>query len=181
MEILDLCENKEDKEILRLLFEAHEFAAERNESASSNLFKMSCFGSGDFDKAVIAAIAMTGNLHAPIKDTRRILFHTSKQNILDMIDHGEKIPGFGNSFYKDGVDPSFIELNRYIRDRYFTIYKIVPWTQEMLRLSGKILYPNAALYTAIVAEIIGFKNGAESFLFIYSRLPIWAKMAPINE
>jgi hypothetical protein len=52
--------------------------------------------------------------------------------------------------------------------------------QEIKSIIGqqtqKNIYPNAAMYSAVLCEILGFKEGTEISLFILARIPTWTDM-----
>ena len=178
--ILDLCKNK-DEQLLDVLFEAQASAARNNQNASSVAVKMAGMGSGSFDKAVIAAICMIGSIHAPVSQTRELMFdrdiETIEGKIIAIVQNGGKVPGFGNSFYKDSIDPSFLNIAEYINSNYERTRNRIFWAGVYVeKATGTLLFPNAAMFTAATADILGFPKGVESLLFIASRLPVWAEI-----
>lgn len=168
-QIFSLCgDSVQDKKMLELLFIAHATAAETNVPVSSGAVINSAIASGDFDKAVISAICMTGDVHAPVRAARNVIFRGYSAV--------GKIPGFGNSFYKDEIDPAFVPLDIYLSNYYPEVR--IKITEANSKCSG--LYPNAAAYTAAVAEIINLPEGLEQLLFILPRLCVWAKQYKDN-
>jgi citrate synthase len=161
-----------DDTLLNLLVKAHQDAARNNPNASAELCKVATEGSGDFTKGVIAGLAATGGAHAPLGAARTVY----KYGFINYWDTGEKVPGFGNSFYKDKIDPAFVPTITHIK-KYHTKYfeRVVHLTNEIQKLMGKRLQPNAALITACVAEILEIPLGYESLIFMLARIPVWAE------
>lgn len=162
---LDFLGNGHEELVSQLVF-AHQDAARTNQNASSQIAVIASKGSGDFSKGVIAGIASIGGAHAPLYQARQVYRHATK----DWIATQKIVPGFGNSFYKDKIDPSFELLDKYIRKEYPTAAGRI----DELHGYVKKVYPNAALYTAAVCEICEVPDGLESALFIISRVPVWA-------
>ncbi len=87
----------------------------RNPSISHNAFLQAFEGSGSITQAIAAALLTTGRKHAPITEARGLLniyrrdslaaTRIVQQALMDNV----KIPGLGNSFYKDEIDPLFME------------------------------------------------------------------------
>jgi citrate synthase len=167
-QIFSICnEGVKDGGLLDVLFKAHAAAAENNVPVSSWGAINVAVGGGGFDKAVIAAICMTGTIHAPVTAARRAIFHG---------DHYDIVPGFGNSFYKDSIDPSFFEMDEYLYRKYPDEHGAIIATQiDLNKRLGVEVYPNAAAYTAAVAELINLPEGLEQILFILPRITVWAK------
>lgn len=155
-----------DEELLECLIDAHQRAARSNTNASSQLAMIASNGSGDFSKGVMAAVASIGGAHAPLQQARMVYRHATKE----WIEAQRIVPGFGNSFYKDSIDPSFKELDSKLRKDHPEAAARI----DELHGYVKKVHPNAALYTAAVCEICMVPDGIESSLFIISRVPIWA-------
>lgn len=163
---LELPFASENPALMELLIRAHQEAAESNSNASSQLCQIASAGSGDFSKGMIAAIASIGGMHAPLYQARMVYRHATKEWIANQ----KIVPGFGNSFYKGSIDPSFVNLDAVLRVTYPEV------SARIDELHGwvKKVYPNAALYTAAVCELCKVPDGIESVLFVISRAPVWA-------
>jgi citrate synthase len=161
-----------DDTLLNLLVMAHQKAARDNPNASAELCRIATEGSGDFTKGLIAALATTGGAHAPLAAARKVW----KDGLNDDHWDGEKVPGFGNSFYKDIIDPAFVPVVTYIRDKYYTEYKeLAHLKADVKKYTGKDLQPNAAILTAMVCEILEIPEGMEILVFLLARAPVWAE------
>jgi citrate synthase len=162
--------------LLELLLRAHQGAAQNNQNASSVVAKIATEGSGSFVQGVASAILTLGSergFHGPTLAARRLLRgETAVESILQ----GQgRVPGFGNSFFRDRIDPAFEETWATLRAHYPVIANRINQLREQLWTKGKTVYPNAALFTAAVCEILRVPDGVESAFFIIARLPVWAK------
>lgn len=159
-----------------LLFDAHALAARNNPNASKIVCSMASLGSGSFVQGVAAAILTLGSevgKHGPTLGARKLLRGEYRDKPLGVY------PGFGNTFYKDCIDPSFVPVYDYIRDNWPDYYAKVEHIREELLDNGKTLFPNPAMITAIVCEILGVKDGLECVLLIVPRLQEWAREAQL--
>ena len=156
------------QELLSELEAAHFRAALSNENTSSAVAVATYKASGDMGKAIAAASLAQGGLHAPITQARALLDAEFPLGVMQTIlQRGERVPGFGNSFYKNRIDPSFQAL-----------YDELPFSvrAEIERLAPFNLWPNAAIITAAVAKIADLPAGIEPAIFIYCRVPAWTQL-----
>jgi citrate synthase len=157
-----------DDALLNLLATAHANAASHNENASTQFATIATKGSGDFSKGVIAALATVGGQHAPLREAREVW---------DQFPDFTKpvVPGFGNTFYKDKIDPQFVQVVKYIKEVYPAEYaRLIDLTDKVDKFTGKRLQPNAAMFTAMVCDICGIPEGMEYLIFLLARAPVWA-------
>lgn len=155
--------------LLALLQWSHYQAALKNDNTSSAAAVAVFRASGDIGKAIAAATLTQGGLHAPI-EMARIMFE-SPHMVDTRLAQGQKVPGFGNSFYKDKIDPSFSDL-------YETL------SAEMKQRIGEINYrpklrklrPNAAIITAAACVQAGIPAGVGPMIFAYCRIPAWTRL-----
>lgn len=156
--------------LLALLQWSHYQAALKNDNTSSAAAVAVFKASGDIGKAIAAATLAQGGLHAPIEGARRVLEDSAYAG--QLLAQGRKVPGFGNSFYKDKIDPCFETtywaLPMGARDRIARIQNGCP------RLEN--LYPNAAIITAAACVQVGIPAGAEPMIFAYCRVPAWTRL-----
>lgn len=157
--------------ILGELLEAHRQIAYRP-SASTEALRLAAGGSGDFGQALMAALCTLGGRHGPITEARRVIFGPPSV-VRDAIRQGVRVTGWGSSFVKGERDEAFdalcgtlplAELDRLGRITY-DLWK-----------AGKRVFPNAAAYTAVVANLLGLPMGTEVSLFIQGRMPTWIKI-----
>ena len=157
------------------IYEMHQEMARRN-NASSTLIKAMAQLGKPFNDAVATALMTLDSLHAPIADTCRMWNAYRDQGIKPWT---TKVPGFGSAWYKGQPDPvveAFIESN------------IAPGAEEMLieltqhvrDYTGKDLYPNAAMATALQARWSGYTPATAISMVIEGRLPIWRELYDEN-
>lgn len=138
------------------LMDLHDVSA-RRENCSTVCLLNSFSGSGDINKAVVAAISAFGTAHGPIRLCCELLQDSSLVSRYDLV------PGFGCSFKEDQskydkvrglIDPEIIE----------TIDAIA---------SNLPVGPNIAIYTAAYAVMTDMPPVLAPSLIIKFRLRTW--------
>ena len=168
-------ENPAHEKLLEVLTRCHQGAALRNQNASSAALQMSSSVGADFNHSIASALLTFGAVHGPTSHAREVIFDYPQEKIADIIDDGNKIPGWGNSFFKTSIDPSFAEMAHLIKQDYPDHDDKLDRVSEIIfKMTGKSLYPNAAAYTAVCAEILDLPIGCEIMLPIMCRIPAWA-------
>lgn len=178
MGLLDLCGNDMPKaaqeKLLSTLFASHEEAAVAQQNISMVSVALSAQGGGDFTKAMANGILTLGGAHGPTTRAREVIYQMGWTELAGKIKDGLIVPGYGNSFHKDGIDPAFEPLRKLLEDAYADHYKKLSETTEFVRKqTGKNLHPNPAAFTAVCAEILGVPYGVELLLVLMARLPAW--------
>lgn len=162
--------------LMQAVFKAHYKAALTNQCASSVACINAFASSGNLSNGISSALMTVGTLHAPIAEARKIYETATQKDVRGAMLRGDIVPGFGNSFFRVGIDPSWEGVARYIEANFpkmhGRIYDLTKWVQD----SGKILYPNAALYSAAAASECRVKHGAEIALFALARIPAWTEL-----
>lgn len=171
-------------ELVSALFAAHREAAIGNDNASKIAVQQAWGGSGRFENAMIAGLATIGALHAPLTAARDLWEDSDPvSRMQEMLGARQRYPGFGNSFWA-GTDPAFKQVDDVLRDGGYE-GRYSPWSIQMIGMCdyvkgvhawGRLHFPNAAMYTAIVASICEVPRGLESALFALARIPAWAEM-----
>jgi citrate synthase len=168
-------ENPEHERLLEVITRCHQSAALRNQNASSSALQLSASMGAEFSHSIASALLTFGDIHGPTSYARRVIFDYPQEKIADIIDDGEQVPGWGNSFFKSSVDPSFAEFAHLIKEDYPDHEDKLQRVSEIIfKMKGKVLYPNAAAYTAVCAEILDLPRGCEIMLPIICRVPAWA-------
>jgi citrate synthase len=158
--------------LLQEVFAAHAQSAYR-ENCSTQALQVAACGSRNLAQSLIAALSTLGERHAPLGKTYEFLSHGHPEDLVsDMIERGQKVPGWGNSFHQ-GPDPIWEPVS-IILQRYFGVLhtKILAVTQTLHGL-GKPLQPNPSTFTAATALILGIPKEAACYLFIAGRLTPW--------
>ncbi len=170
----DLSDNQ--KNLIQAVVKAHTNSAKANQNASSFAFLNATGASGRIENGIVSAILTLGDLHGPIEAAREVYREWDQKKIYSTIAAGKRIAGFGNSFFKIGIDPSWQEVSDLIQANFHHIDQRISNLSGWIQQTGKKLYPNAALFSAACCEECGFKNGTGSTLFILSRIPAWVNM-----
>jgi citrate synthase len=168
-------------ELLQAVFDAHDMAARNNQNASSGAAVNAFFGSAQLTNAIASAILTLGDAHGPIGPARFVYEKFDERSLKSAILSGMKIPGFGNSFFKDSIDPAWSRVREIIdvdfkkaNDR---INQLHGWMKEV----GKDVHPNAALYSAVICNELGMIHGSESAIFVLARTAAWTSLCVKNE
>lgn len=164
-----------DHPLVPLVLRAHAAAALDNRPVSSTVFADAAKGSGDFGKACIAALATLGGEHAPITAARRFLYNP-RRTVYEMLESGERVPGWGNAFYRYRPDPAWDAVALRLKVQHPQHHIRIDTISKELLACGKHLFPNAAAYTAVVAHIIDLPLGAEAALLLLGRVPAWVEL-----
>ena len=154
------------------LVRAHDIAAVANPNGSLVVAHVTYLASGNLTQALAAAALAQGDLHAPIEAVRD-MFHSYDRMLYaaSILEEGGKVPGFGNSFYKDLADPAFAEVEAVLRADHASL---VGWVDELRSVHPKLPPPNAAMWTALAMEAMGMERGMGPALFISARVKAWA-------
>jgi citrate synthase len=165
--------NGEQKRLLDALCWAHQEAAKANRNVSTVTMMNAMMGSGRIENGIAAAILTLGHIHAPLLQARGLYENGEREVVQLMINRGQKIAGFGNSFYKTSIDPAFNNVMELIGISFPRIMERLNELSGWMAEAGKPLYPNAALITAAVCSELKIRGGTETSLFILWRLPVW--------
>lgn len=167
--------NDEERHLVTALFQGHIQAALENDNLSSQVFKASFMATEDAGAAMIAALCTTGTHHAPIIKARQMIYGTDDTFVKKMLANGHRFPGFGNSFFKDGIDPAFQEVAEILSQ--LSVWERVLKIQSLIAESkGKVIHPNAAAFTAAVAEHLQLDLHETLWLFLAPRSAAWIQL-----
>ncbi len=146
----------------------HQEMARRNNASSTLIQAMAQLGK-PFNDAVATALMTLDSLHAPIASTCKMWNEYCEHETKPWT---PRVPGYGSAWYKDTPDPvveEFIESNIAPNAEE----RLINLTQHVHEHTGKVLYPNAALATALQARWSGYSPATAISLVIEGRLPIW--------
>jgi citrate synthase len=162
--------DEKQQALLTAVLEAHAASATRN-SISTNVCLNVGFGSGDYCKAMAAAILSIGDAHAPLD---KVMEYLSKARSLRPtgLQTDSIIPGWGNSFVK-GHDPVWNEVRGLLSSGWPDLWQLIESTTEALHARGKPVFPNPACYTAACAIILNIPKEVAAWIFIEGRLRAW--------
>ena len=168
-------------ELLQAVFDAHDMAARNNQNASSGAAVNAFFGSAQLTNAIASAILTLGDAHGPIGPARFVYERFDERALKSAIESGMKIPGFGNSFFKDSIDPAWSRVREIIEADFPRASGRINQLHGWMKEAGKNLHPNAALYSAVICSELGMIPGSESAIFILARTAAWTSLCVKNE
>jgi citrate synthase len=173
---LGIAESDGVETLLDTLSWCNQAAAISNNNASSAALMNAAGCSATFEHAVASALLTFGTKHGPTTAARDMLYSTENEAIVTRLEEGETLPGWGNAFYKKSIDPAFVPMDHLLREQYNEhIERLNEVATLIFKVRGRALYPNAASYNAVAAEIIGMARGTEIMLLVATRLPAWGK------
>jgi citrate synthase len=166
--------NEEHERLISLLAVCHQSATISNNNASSAALGLAASSGASLWQSVAAGLLTFGDKHGPVTGAREVLYRVSDEELAERVEDKEYIPGWGNAFFKHGIDPSWPRMDHLIRSDYPDHYeKVERVGKAILKGRGVVLYPNASTYTAVVCELIGIDIGAEPVIALACRLPAW--------
>jgi citrate synthase len=171
----------EKLELLQAVFDAHDMAARNNQNASSAAAVNAFFGSAQLTNAIASAILTLGDAHGPIGPARFVYERFDERSLKSAIESGMKIPGFGNSFFKDSIDPAWSRVREIIEVDFKKSNDRINQLHGWMKEAGKDVHPNAALYSAVICNELGMIHGSESAIFVLARTAAWTSLCIKNE
>lgn len=166
-----------EQNLLSALFEAHAASVNRP-NVSSEMVVNACVGSGDYLKAIPAAMLTLGALHGPIVQAHSLLDSACAPSIArSILSQGQKVPGWGSSFAKGQKDTIWLNFEATLRLNAPELDDRLDAVTYELQRAGKSLYPNPGAYTAAAAIVLGIPARVSPWLFIQGRLAGWTTLA----
>lgn len=156
------------------VLKAHTESAELNDNVSSAAVRNCAAGNPGTLSPIASAILSLGQTHGPVTEAREI-WRAGPEYVEALISRGKKVPGFGNSFYPEG-DPKWFPVREIIRQSFHFEEARLEEMYRQAEFKSETLHPNAAMFTAITAEIIGLLHGHEALLLLLPRLPVWFRI-----
>jgi len=167
--------------LLQAVMDAHDMAARNNQNASSGAAVNAFFGSAQLTNGIASAILTLGDAHGPIGPARFVYEKFDERALKSAIEAGMKIPGFGNSFFKDRIDPAWSRVREIIAADFHNANARIEQLHGWIKKLGKDVHPNAALYTAVICSELGMIPNSESAIFILARTAAWTSLCIKNE
>lgn len=163
-----------ERRLLAAVAAAH-YASAFRDNPSTVALSLAWQASGDFGKALTAALSTLGGKHAPLRETYELLSGDDPETAARaMVLHGDKVPGWGTSFKDATLWQVVAEL---IRAEFPARWAVLRDITDMLRFHGKQIYPNPSAYTATAALIAGLPPAGAVWLFTAGRLEAWLRIA----
>jgi citrate synthase len=162
--------------LVKELMTAHVNSALDNDNLSSSFVKQMAAVGKSYTEAVASAVLSLGGTHGPTAQARQVLFNADNETIVQAIEEGVIIPGFGNAFYKDDIDPAWREFRSVLETEFPEVAARIEEVADILSSAkDKKLFPNPAVYTAATAHLMGMLPGTEIGLGVIARIPAWAQ------
>lgn len=164
------------QQLLAAVLKAHRQSAQRDNASSVILRQV--FGlTLDFGKALTAALATLGGVHAPLLQTFGFLSGTKEDveaRAKELITRGMLVPGWGNSFYRGRRDPLWIEVDDLLHAEFPELGEKLDAVTALLQHKG--VFPNPSAYTVCCAMALGLPAPQAICLFIRGRLDGWEEI-----
>lgn len=162
-------------ELLKAFYQAQKETACRD-NVSHKALVMATYGSGSIIQALIAAIASSGGLHGPVQATYDLLTNPDPPAEIDRrIAAGLQIPGWGNSFHKEGIEPVYQPVMDELRKRNELLAAKIDRITEYLHGLGILIYPNTTTFICSVGIVECIPVEVMMVLPIEGRLWAWAE------
>jgi citrate synthase len=159
--------------LLQAVFDAHDTAARNNQNASSAAAMNAFIGSGMLANAIASAVMTLGHRHGPITQARFVYEQMDEASLKSAVENRVRVAGFGNSFFKDGIDPAWRSVSEIIERQFPEAHARLNELRQWLSDSGKNLFPNASMYSAIACSELGMIYGSEPSIFVIARTAAW--------
>lgn len=171
--------NEVEWNLFNTVMAAHSRSAFRD-NASTSALKISSSSTGSLSRALTAALSTLGGRHAPLTQTYDLLSsEDSLEKASILLNSGQKIPGWGNSFHKS-KDPVWIEVDCLLEKQFPEKSAKIDAISSLLQDSGKFVFPNPSCYTAMTAIILGMPKQDSEYLFIAGRLYSWVELFHVH-
>lgn len=163
--------NEQEGHLLQACVVAHASSATRD-NISAVALRLAAAGSGDYARALAAALVSIGGPHAPIVQAYDLIAEPEPEvTAASMLDAGRRVPGWGSSFAKGKPDPIWTPVDAALRvvSPYIGV-KLDKVTEVM---KAKNVYPNPSVYTAATAMALRMRKELSPWIFIAGRLNAW--------
>jgi citrate synthase len=120
-------------------------------------------------ESVAAGLLSLGGFHAPVAEAMRVWERGEDEEYLRL---WTIIPGFGSSWYTGEPDPLLAAFGEEaLTDEEQT--RLSRITADVQTITQKHIFPNAAMYTAIVAARLGYDPEFAASLLVRGRVDTW--------
>lgn len=167
--------------LVAALYTAHSACVFRS-NCSTTACQQAAGGSRSLPQSIIAALACLGEMHGPIEDAYGFIGNESEArvaiplNVGIVINVGERVPGWGNSFVKGRIDDAFLPVDQTLEAHFPKMHSRLREITDALHARGKNVFPNPAAYSAATALILQMPKHLAPMLFIQARLEAWCSV-----
>lgn len=164
-------------ELLVAVADAHAASARRDNVSTHAVFG-AALGSGNYTNSMAAPLLTLGGLHGPIARAHRFISEWDQQPypeqlVATIIEHGCRIPGWGQSFVKGQPDPAWREVAALLEGT--PVGRKLDAITSALHAAGKAIFPNPGGFTAAAAMVLEMPAAVAPYLFIAGRLEVWSQ------
>lgn len=168
--------------LIAAIVDAHMRAAYNNaHNASSAAFCNAWANTRNVQAAIASAVLTTGSTHAPVTVARFVYDQFTEHEVRESIEQESPVVGFGNSFFKDRIDPSWSLVVHEIDANWpaikARIQTLEDWVAKYRPGKPKLL-PNAALFTGAACSECQLPSGTELSILYAARIHSWVSMIP---
>ena len=158
--------------------DAHRRATLANDNASAHAVRLAASCGVPFHQAVVAALSTLGAAHGPARQAREAIYVATDDHLEYQLQQGNRIPGWGNSFHKGSEgDPAWHAVRSVLQEHFLDHWeRLLSITHLIVRVTGHWVAPNAAAYTAALAQIEGLPVGTELQILVSARISAWGEV-----
>lgn len=168
--------SEKEQALLDSVLAAHRESCFR-ENISSVAVKMAAAAKVSMFQSFAAALSTLGGMHGPVEQTHRLLAADGPaMEAMAYLDRGEKVPGWGNSFYRGIPDPLWKEAASLLETHFLSISNAISDVTALLYVRGFKLFPNPSAYTAAAGIALGMTEHLSAYLLIEGRSSGWAEL-----
>lgn len=163
--------------------QAHAEGAHRGCASTQVLIGAFESNGGNAIQAVMAAACTFGGKHAPVLGTMMFFnecMHCFEEHrnvvrpIKKCLESSQPVPGFGSSFAKEELDRTLVESSQYLGDNFPKESYVLQEIQDtILNVYEKQLFPNLAMFTAILFRLIHVPMGFVYLELVKLRIDAW--------
>ena len=170
------------EKLIYLVADAHARSALNNsQNASSAAFCNAWSNTRNIQSAIASAILTMGGTHAPVSLARLVYQSFTEEAVVESLEEKIPVAGFGNSFFKDRIDPAWAQVASEIRSNWpevqSRIEKLEGWLAKHRPGKARLL-PNAAMFTGAACSACDMPPGSELVVLYSARINGWISMIP---
>lgn len=162
------------------LLAVHKELAQRDNVSSSIMATCAKVGK-DYASSLAATLLTTGETHAPLTKAYD-LFARGAEFLPTLVEYAlnkdRRVPGWGSDFVKGEPDPMFSALDELLLE--YPVYEQITAITNTLHKHNKMVYPNAACYTAAVCLSVDMPKIITPYFLVQGRLETWTEIYNAN-
>lgn len=164
------------EKIEEIIVQMHHACAMRD-NASSNIIKAMAQLGKPFNDAVAAGLLSMGGKHAPVREAQE-LFNTWRED--PSVELPKIVPGYGSAWFKgekdDVIEHCIDGVATWVDGGAELTDELDSYTNHVRMVTGKDIYPNAAMATALVNIAMKYPSYIAMSHVIQGRIAAWETM-----